>query len=241
MRPNSVAASDMTIVPIERIDVAYVSRPWPFAQARRAEIDAHFAALKRQRPGLWNGKVLLLREFSIAGRVFRGACSEVDYASFMAWQEWGFPDRDSYDCFSMGTIRTSDGAFLLGVMAPHTFNAGQVYFPCGTPDHNDIVADGVDFEGSIRREVSEETGLDVAEFEAEQGWHTVFGGATIAHMKLLHARQTAAELRERILANLAREREPELSDIRIVRSPADFDAMMPAFVPAFLRHIWSRT
>jgi hypothetical protein len=41
-------------------------------------------------------------------------------------------------------------------------------------------------------------------------------------------------LRRRILDYLAREAAPELADIRIVRSPRDFDPMMPRFVTAFL-------
>ncbi len=41
-------------------------------------------------------------------------------------------------------------------------------------------------------------------------------------------------LRARILDNLARQRQPELSDIHLVRSPADFTAAMPPFVTAYL-------
>ena len=64
----------------------------------------------------------------------------------------------------------ADGAFLLGVMGPHTINAGRIYFPCGTPDRSDIVGGKVDLDLSVRRELKEETGLDVAEFTAEPGW-----------------------------------------------------------------------
>ena len=46
--------------------------------------------------------------------------------------------------------------------------------------------------------------------------------------------QSAEALRARILDHLAREQQPELSDICIVRGPADFDPAMPAFVTAFL-------
>jgi hypothetical protein len=60
-------------------------------------------------------------------------------------------------------------------------------------------------------------------------------------MKPLHAPEPAERVRERILAHLAREPEPELSGIRIVRGPADLDAMMPPFVIAFLNEMWSRT
>ncbi len=232
--------SEFAIVPVERLDVAFSSQRWPFADERRSEIDAYWAELQRQNPGLWNGRVLMLGDFAIADGTFRGACFEVDYASFLSWQDWGFPDPGVRDCFAMGCIQSSDGAFLLGVMGAHTFNAGQIYFPCGTLDLNDIAADQVDFEYSIRREVAEETGLDVGEFAAEPGWNTVLGGSLVAHMKLLRARQTAAELRARILDHLASEAVPELSDIRVVRSEADFDPMMPTFVTVFLRHIWSR-
>jgi len=241
MRSGAVPVADIAIVPVERLDVAFDRRRrWAFADQRRGEIDAYWGDLVRRNPELWNGRVLMLGDFAIADGVFRGACFEVDYASFLTWQDWGFPDQSVRDCFAMGCIQSADGAFLLGVMGAHTFNAGQIYFPCGTPDLNDVTADQVDFAGSIKREVAEETGLDVGEFTAEPGWRTVLGGTLVAHMKLLRARQSAAELRTRMLDHLAREREPELADIRIVRSAKDFDPMMPTFVAAYLRHIWSR-
>ena len=240
MRTGDIAVDDISIAAVDRIDVDYAPAPWAFADARRTEIDAYFAVLKRKQPTLWNGRVLMLREFSIADGVFRGAGFETDYASFVSWQDWNFPDRGVYDCFAMGCIQSSDGAVMLGVMAPHTFNAGQIYFPCGTPDPNDIAGNRVDFEGSVRREVAEETGLDTAEFAAEPGWHTLRGGNMIAHVKRLFAQQPAVELRARILDHLASESVPELADIRIVRGPSDLDPMMPTFVTAFLHHIWSR-
>ena len=240
MRIESLPVDAFSVLPIERLEVGFVRRPWRFADERRSEIDAHFADLQRRNPALWNGRVLMLGDFAIDDGVFRGACFEVDYASFLSWQEWDFPDRSVHDCFAMGTILCSDGAFLLGEMSSHTFNAGQVYFPCGTPDLNDIAADRLDFEGSIARELKEETGLDVAEFAAEPGWYTVLGGALVGHMKLLRARESATELRARILDHLAREVVPELADIRVVRGPGDLDPAMPPFVTSYLRHIWSR-
>jgi 8-oxo-dGTP pyrophosphatase MutT (NUDIX family) len=240
MKIRGLSVDAFSVFPIERLDVGFVPRPWRFADERRGEINAHFAEVQRRKPALWNGRVLLLGDFAIHGGVFRGACFDVDYASFMSWQEWGFPDNSVHDCFAMGTILSSDGAFLLGVMGSHTFNAGQIYFPCGTPDLNDVAVDRVDFEGSIARELKEETGLDVAEFTAEPGWYTVLGGALVGHMKLLRARETAAALRARILDHLAREDVPELADIRIVRGEGDLDPAMPPFVISYLRHIWSR-
>jgi 8-oxo-dGTP pyrophosphatase MutT (NUDIX family) len=233
--------TEIAIVPVERLELAFASRPWPFASERRADIDAYFAKLQRSNPALWNGRVLMLHQHDIRGPVFHGAYLETDFASILAWRHWNFPDAAIKNCFAMGALQGSDGAFLLGVMAAHTSNPGMIYFPAGLPDLTDIDGTRVDLARNLEREVAEETGLVQADFEAEPGWTTVLAGPRIAQIKRLRARETAADLRARILANLAREPQPELADIRIVRGPADFDPEMPPFVTAFLRHVWSIT
>lgn len=232
--------SGISIVPIDRLELRFAPRPWPFAEANRAAIDAHFAKLRRANPALWNGRILMLHDYAIAGPVFRGSFIEVDYASFLVWREWGWPEAQALDCFAQAVLRSADGAVLLGVMGRHTANPGRVYFPGGTPDRSDLVGSAVDLDGSMRREVLEETGLAPLDYTAEPGWHTVLAGPLIAHLKTLHIAEDADTLRARILAFLARERTPELSDIRIVRGPADLEPMMPDFVHAYLIHMWAR-
>jgi 8-oxo-dGTP pyrophosphatase MutT (NUDIX family) len=230
----------ISVVPIERLELIVKARPWPFADERRREIDAYFAALRRKRPALWNGPVLLLHEFAVTDGIFRGAYFETDFASLLAWRDWDFPDRGVRNCFAMGALRANDGAFLLGVMAAHTANAGRIYFPAGTPDPGDIVGALVDLDGSVRREVAEETGLAADTLHADSGWHAVLAEPRIALMKVLHARKGSEEVRRRILDYLAAENEPELADIRVVRGPDDLDPSMPAFVTAFLAHMWCK-
>jgi 8-oxo-dGTP pyrophosphatase MutT (NUDIX family) len=231
--------NDASIVRLERLALAFSPQPWPFAAARRSEIDRHFDAMQRDKPALWNGRVLLLHRHRIDSEVLHGAFLETDFASFMAWRDWGFPDTTVTNCFAMGALRGSDGAFLLGLMGPHTAAAGKVYFPSGTPDPEDVVGDAVDLDANLQREIFEETGLTAADLDADTGWTSVQCGPRIALIKVLQAREPAQMLRERILANLAREAEPELADMVIVRSLADLDARMPPFVTAFLRHVWS--
>jgi 8-oxo-dGTP pyrophosphatase MutT (NUDIX family) len=227
------------ILRIQRLDLAFAPRPWPFAQENRAEIARYFDKLRETKPAVWNGRILLLHQHAIADGVFHGAYFETDYASFIAWRDWGFPDPTVRNCFSLGALRGSDGAFLLGVMGAHTLNAGKIYFPAGTPDPKDVSGAIVDLAASIRREVAEETGLGPADYEEEEGWTCVLTPSHIAQIRVLQARETAAALRARILANLARESEPELADIRIARGVADLDPMIPPFVAAYLRHVWS--
>ncbi len=219
---------------VDRLDLSFTPKPWAFAIERRPEIDAYFAALQRDKPAVWNGRVLMLHTQVLADGVFRGAYLETDFASFAAWCQWGRPKASVNDCFGAAAILSGDGAFLLGVMGAHTSNAGRIYFPSGTPDPGDIVDGKVDLDFSVRRELKEETGLEAAEFTAEPGWTIVVDGALIAAIKVLQSAESAEALRARILAQLARERQPELADIRIVRGPADFDAAMPGFVTAFL-------
>ena len=231
--------SDLSLVETTRLELRFAPKRWEFAEARRAEIDAYFAELKRARPALWNGRVLVLHDWTLESGVFRGAYLETDFASFIAWRDWGFPDPNVRNSFAMAALQASDGAFVLGVMGAHTANAGKVYFPCGTPDPHDIAGGMVDLDGSVRRELMEETGIDASNLEVEPGWTTVFAGPRIAQIKLLRARETASVLRDRIRAHLAEEAEPELTDIRIVRGEADLHPMMPDFVSAFLRHRWA--
>jgi 8-oxo-dGTP pyrophosphatase MutT (NUDIX family) len=232
--------SRLPVVAIERVAMRFVPRPWPFAVERRAEIDACFAQLQRAQPALWNGRVLMMYEHTLTANELRGSFLETDFASLLAWRAFDFPDRAIKVCFPMSALHCSDGAFLLGLMAPHTANAGQLYFPTGTPDPDDVRGDTVDFDGSLLRELAEETGLTADDVAVAPGWHAMLAGPRLPLIKLLQAAEPAATLRARILAFLAREREPELCDIVIVRSRADLDARMPEFVTAFLIDFWNR-
>ena len=212
---------------------------WDFAVARRAEIDRHFAHLRRERPALWNGRVLLLHRSAIRRGVLRGACFETDYASFIAWRDWGFVDGNVANIFAVAALQGADGGYLAGEMAPSTANAGQVNFPCGTPDPADVRSDGtLDLAGSLARELFEETGIDIATLEAETGWTMVHDRGYIAMLKRVTAPQSAEELRARIFRHLARDEHPEFIDIRVLRGRADLNAHVPAYLVAYLHKAW---
>jgi 8-oxo-dGTP pyrophosphatase MutT (NUDIX family) len=228
----------MTAAPVihrvTALDLPVQPWSWPFAAARRADIDAHFALQQRQKPQLWNGQVLLARHPVFAGGRLSAGYFETDFASFLAWRDWGFPDAGVFNGFGMGALRSSDGAFVLGEMGPHTANAGRIYFPAGTPDLDDIKQGAVDIPGSVAREMEEETGLTPADYRAAADWDCIVSKVSIAMIRILDADMPAEALRARIEANLARQREPELTAIHLVRSPADLTAAMPIFVTAFI-------
>jgi 8-oxo-dGTP pyrophosphatase MutT (NUDIX family) len=221
---HRVTTLDLTVQPYD----------WPFAAERRADIDTHFAAEQRKRPGLWNGRVLLGRNAVFADGRFSADYFETDFASFLSWRDWGFPDPDVFNGFGMGALLSNDGAFALGEMGEHTSNAGRIYFPSGTPDLDDIRGDTLDIAGSVVREVEEETGLTPADFVAEPHFDCVFTGVAVAVMQILRVELPGEALRAHIEANLALQHQPELSAIHLVRGMNDFTSTMPRFVTAFL-------
>ena len=218
---------------VTTLDLAFEPRPWLFAEERRAEISAHFAIKQREKP-IWNGRILLGRNPVFAGERFSASYFEADFASFLAWRDWGFPDTSVFNGFGMGALRCADGAFVLGEMGQHTSNAGRIYFPSGTPDLDDIRGDAVDMSGSIAREVLEETGLASADYRAGAHWDCVVSGAAIAMIRILDIDVTGEALRARIEANLARQTQPELCAVHLVRATRDLTAAMPRFVTAFV-------
>jgi 8-oxo-dGTP pyrophosphatase MutT (NUDIX family) len=154
-------ASLPLILELDRIEAVLAPRQWAFARERAAEIEAHWRGLVAANPSLFDGRVLVQYERRVEGRVFHASYLETDYSAFIAWRDFGWPDREVLNGFAMAALRARDGAFLLGEMGPHTANAGKVYFAAGTPDPDDVTQDGrVDLLGSALRELAEETGLD---------------------------------------------------------------------------------
>ena len=126
------------IIGFTRIAAVFEPREWTFARERQSEIKAHWATLQAENPMLFDGRVLLQYERRIADGIFHGRYLATDYSAFLAWRDFGWPDKEVCNGFSMAALRAKDGAFLLGEMAAHTANPGKVYFAAGTPDPEDI-------------------------------------------------------------------------------------------------------
>ena len=230
-------SEEVTIHRVREVACLYEPMPWAFAQESRARIDAHWQALLADKPALFNGKVLILHRWAIEGERFTGAYLMTDYKDFLAWRDFGFPDRQKWNCFAMAALQSADGAYLLGEMAAHTANAGAIYFAAGTPDPSDLKGDVVDLEGSVLRELEEETGMSSAEVRLPDFWTAIVHGQRIALMRQVVSALPAAALAQRIEGFLANEKVPELARMHVVREAADLiEDRMPLFQRAFLEH-----
>lgn len=233
---------DGEIVALDRVEARVEGFDWGFARDRADEIAAHWEKISAGKPAMFNGRVMLQHRAAIEGGVFHAGYFEADYAAFLSWRDFGQPGPVIRNGFAMAALRAADGAFLLGRMGDHTANPGKVYFAAGTPDREDARPDGtLDLAGSVTRELCEETGLTLEEISVDERWTAVIVPGRVAFMRPVRIDLPADEARELMLARIARQDEPELSDIVIVRNLADCAAYdMPPFMTSYLAHIYGR-
>lgn len=233
---------DGTIVTLSRIEARVEPYDWVFARQQAAEIDAYWARISAGKPAMFNGRVMLQHRAAIADGVFRAGYFETDYAAFMSWRDFGHPGPVVRNGFAMAALRAADGAFLCGRMGEHTANPGKVYFAAGTPDRSDVRPGGtLDLAGSVTRELCEETGLTADEIAVEESWTAVILAGRIAFMRPVSVPLDAETARALMLARIAEQDEPELSDIVVIRGLADCDRYdMPPFMRPYLAHIYGQ-
>jgi 8-oxo-dGTP pyrophosphatase MutT (NUDIX family) len=208
---------------------------WPFLQANAAAIAAHWRSAIAEKPALFDGRVLIARRLVLVGGRVEAAYVEIPFSALLYWRHCGFPPAGAFNCFGAGVVRSRDGAILLGHMAGHTANAGRVYFPCGTPDRDDIVGNRVDLGGSILRELAEETGLTPPLLRPTAERWLVRDGALACCAWLIEADCDADALERRVRAHLAAEVQPELADVTLARRRLDLERdRVPAYAQALL-------
>lgn len=233
------AAPGFSLTPLDRISARRVEHDWAWARDNAEAIDRNWERRLAETPGLFDGPVYLASGCVLADGACEASLFEVRYSRFLAFRDAGVPDALVANAFAAIVPHSTDGAVILGVMGAHTANAGQIYFPCGTPDQGDLREDGtVDLAGSAAREFLEETGLTLPE-RAEEEWVLLRGDGQLAFLRPVRFDLDAEALKARIEAHRAREDEPELARGVVARSRADIDAArMPGFVQAYLASVF---
>ncbi|THV24912.1 NUDIX hydrolase [Peteryoungia ipomoeae] len=153
---------DGSVVELKGYELHVTDGPHPLNLARQAEISHHWTLEKAANPSLFNGPVILQRQIAYRNGVIVSRGHVSDFATFLWWRSQpGLPGASHL--FGYPVIASSDGDLIAVRMAPHTANPRQVYFAAGSLDLSDVVNGQCDLDGNMRREVMEETGLDLAE------------------------------------------------------------------------------
>ena len=210
---------------VQRVDACRLivgDRRWEWAANNADGIVANWQTQLAKNPRFFNGRIQILTRYRIEGGVFSGNFTTTDFASFIHWRGLGYPDPSVHDCFGCAILRSNEGHILLGRQAAGNLNSGRAYCPGGFIDPADVRPDrSIDIDGSIQREIGEETGLDLMSLRREPGYVLVAADASIAIGVVYRSAMSANDLRAQIMAHITSESAPELADILIVRTPAD--------------------
>lgn len=202
-------------------------RGWDFAESHAESIDRNWADRTRANPSLFNGVVYVMDALRIEAGVCSGTFQRTDFKSYVFWRDRGYPEAGVRHAFGSGLLLSAEGHVILGVQRAGTLHAGQAYMPGGFIDHRDVAPDGrIDVAASVARELAEETGLTPGELTREPGCLVTFAGSLVSVAITMRSRLRSQALRERILAHIAHETEPELADAVIVRSTDDLAALV---------------
>ena len=222
--------------PITALAVTCSDEGWKFAQQNQAAITAYWSDVTAQKPSLWNGEVLLCDHAEVIDQTFEARLVKTDYASFVAWRDWERPDHSVRNLFGVAAAFSGDGALIFGVMNGWTLNAGKSYPPSGTLEPKDVSANGtVDIMGSMRNELLEETGLDIANAVAGE-MIAIFEGPRLAVAQRHDFPQPFAEIEALFARHNAGDGSPELARIEAIRSTSQIDSRMPPYAQEIIRY-----
>lgn len=213
----------MQVQKLRRCDLTLGEGAWPFETERAAEIREHWRDAVAEKPAMWDGRVLLMTEWSLADGVLDGRFADVAYSSYHAWKTWGFPDASVVNCFGSAMILSGDGALIYGIMAASTSNGGKIFPVAGMLDHQDVTEDRrIDISASVARELGEETGLSVSDCQRGERF-AIRDGQLLSVAEVLQFNETADVLAARIREMIAADPDPELEDVVILRQASDLD------------------
>ena len=167
--------SDVSV--IESYDLSVTDEPWPWAVDNASAVKRFWKKALVDKPSMFNGHVLVMGQYSVADACLSGTILKTDFASLQYFKDKGLPaEAGVRNVFGCAVVRSLEGHLLFGRMASHTAASGRVYPMAGTPDLEDVRDNRLDIEGSIRRELHEETGLLAADAKRQPGYLLIENG-----------------------------------------------------------------
>lgn len=204
------------VFPVEEVDIRFDPAPHQFELRNLDSIEANWVAEKAANPAYFDGTVVMHSTLSYRRGRLWGVCHPIRFATYLWWRRT-VPDRSAENTFAHAMIVSSDGHLVAIRMGGHTANAGAVYFAAGSFEPQDFPDGQVDLHGNMRREVLEETGLDLDEAEAEPVWHAVASLVGTVIFRRYRFDRTAEQLAAAISSFVAGDPDPEIVGPVIIR------------------------
>jgi 8-oxo-dGTP pyrophosphatase MutT (NUDIX family) len=221
------------IVPVASCALLLDPAPHALEAAAGAEIDANWLAERQARPAIHDGRVALFSRLSWDGAALTGTCHIVRYATFLYWRGGGRREMARH-LYAHAVLAAADGPLVAVRMGSHTVNAGRIYFAAGSLEPDDFRDGTADLDANMRREVMEETGLDLAGMRADPSLHALALDSGTVVLRRYVSPLPAAEIVERVAAHVAAETEPEITGAVVIDRPRPAIEGLAAQMPAIL-------
>ena len=209
--------TDGSLHPVRSLALRVAADPHPLDLTQSTAISANWEREVTANPALFNGRMILQRQIGYRDGHLEALGHVSSFATFLWWRRQ--PElAGACHLFGYPVIVSSDGALVAVEMAPHTANPGQVYFAAGSLDLSDVVDGACDIEGNMRREVMEETGLDLGLAHADPVLYASYRSRRLTLARLFTFSETAEALADRIDAFARDCSEPEISRAVVIRS-----------------------
>jgi 8-oxo-dGTP pyrophosphatase MutT (NUDIX family) len=208
---------EQTVFPVATIDLRVLPGEHPLHLRNAAAAWRNWQQEIAANPMLFDGRMVLQHRLSVSPEGIFGEAHVIPFSTFMWWRKQ--TDRaGGFHLFAYPVIASSDGALVAIRMGEHTANPGQVYFAAGSLDEHDIVDGRCDIEGNMRREVAEETGLDLGAATAGGGYYAVHRARTVTVFRVFRFTETAEQLVAAIERHMPNDDEQEIAGAVIIRS-----------------------
>ncbi len=224
-----------TFKKITIVDVSVEAGVHPLEDKYRDGIDAYWKERIANNPELFNGEFYLTVDCSVNGERLEAVYRRTDFATFLFWLVHPTDIEGVFHIFSLAAMVSSDNKILMGKMAAHTANAGRVYIPSGSISDDDLSDGKMDFDGCMRREAFEETGIKLNASQAQDYFTLIEKKGVLALIKEFSVALTSDELLKQVRANLPLLEELELEDV-YAYGPGEIDETMPEFLKNYQRN-----
>ncbi|TPW33145.1 NUDIX hydrolase [Martelella alba] len=184
----------------------------PLKIKNSAAIEANWEREKAENPHLFNGSLLNLHAATLeAGRIAARAYV-IPYAYHLWWRRQT-PRPASLHTFAMAMMISGEGDVIAIRMSQTTANPGKVYCASGSLEPEDIIDGKVDIEANMRREVGEETGLDLADFEAGDTLYCARDNACLMFYRFFRSPLSTEAIIAKIHAHMQVDEEKEIDGV----------------------------
>lgn len=198
-----------TVFPVSAVRVRVSADEHPLYVSHRAEIEQNWRREEEEHPAYFDGRMLLSRNLDLQEGVISGRSHMVSFSTYLWWRKQQTL-AGACHLFGMAVPVSSDGAIIAIRMAPHTANPGFVYCAAGSLDESDVVDGFCDIDGNMRREVMEETGLDLGHAQSTTELYGSYSRRFVNVFRYFHFDMTAAEMLERIACHMETDTEKEI-------------------------------